>query len=121
MAKKRPFGITILSIIGFISAFIMAGIGAVFILLGGAGLQGTGVNVAALGALSAFFGVIMLGGGILQGIISYGLWKMQKWAYYVSLVMYAIAFLGALMSVSIVGIVIDGLMVYYLYSVRKKF
>ncbi len=123
MPKKRPFGITILSVIGFISAFIMLSFGAILLIVGAgaANIPYDGTGMSIIGTLGAAAGIIVLVGGLIQGIISFGLWKMQKWAWYAAIGTYALSIIASLTQMEFVPAVIGGLMVYYLYSVQKKF
>lgn len=121
MSKKRPLGITILSLLGFISAAITLVVGAGIMLLGGAAFLGTGTWMTAFAAMGAALGIIFIIYGLIQGAISFGLWTMQKWAWMVAMITYSVSLLYSLYTVDISTIIAGAIVISYLYIVRKKF
>jgi len=121
---ERPLGITIIAILGFI--------GAVLIIIGGLALSAVGTLLAMflgpLGALGALAGVVVIIVGIVQFIISYGLWKMKKWALYIEMILLLLSIVMSLVTIAtsfdftpIISIVISALIIYYLYTKKKLF
>lgn len=110
---SRPTGVTILAVLEFIVG--------IFALLGGTGaLVGSafaGVfGYGALTGLLAALGVFLLLTGILALIVGWGMWTGKGWAWAVGLVLAAIGIVSSLVSLpgSIISIVIDLLIIYYL-------
>jgi hypothetical protein len=122
----RPVGVSIISILGFL--------GAILLVISGIALLTIGRLAGSLGGLASIFGIlgaaagaVFLILGIVQFVISYGLWKMKKWGLYIELIL---LILGILMNIfmaisspasGIVGIVISAIILYYLYSKRGLF
>jgi len=128
MAKKvsneRHWGITVLSILGYIGAVatLLAGI---ILLLGSAYLgnllaaipaaAGIGAAIATLGTIGFIvLGIIFIGLSILDYFIAKGLWDGKNWARIIMLIFAALSVLGSLWPFNIVSLVIDGLIVWYL-------
>ncbi len=125
---ERPLGITILSILGFLGGFLEI-IGGIMLLALGAFMV---PFIESLGFLGSIAGILLLTIilviiGIVQFVASYGLWKMQKWGYYIEMIMFSIGIVFAIISLAlsdfsaIITIVIYALILYYLYSKRKLF
>jgi uncharacterized membrane protein (DUF2068 family) len=120
---ERPLGITIISILGFIGAFLTV--------IGGIALSSLGTFLTAmlgpLGALGALAGIALIVVGIVQFVISYGLWKMKKWAFYIEMILLALGVVLGILSLvtgsftSIISIIIEALIIYYLYTKRTLF
>ena len=128
---ERPLGVTIIAILGFI--------GAVFLILGGVAtlaLGGIGATIfesilpgfgLLLGAVLGVIGAILLTVGILQFGISYGLWKMKKWAWLIEIIFLVLGILINLASIvsspvySIIGVATIGLVLYYLWTKKALF
>jgi hypothetical protein len=130
--QQRPLGITILAILGII--------GGVMGLLGGCGAIAGGALVGALGA-QAGVGAVAAGGGLLGllgivtlamavGWIAFGIgaWTLKPWAWMLGLVLVGISIVVALVTVlsggdfgsQLLGLVIDGVIVYYLMTPEVK-
>ena len=128
--KNIPLGIKILSILGYIAA----GFSVIFALLFfiGAGFVANIPGLEAFGAgIIIFFGIILLGLGVLDFFIARGLWKGQNWArilliiFMILGIVYAlgILFIGQVIA-SLLNIVIDVLIGWYLIfnkNVKKFF
>ena len=74
------------------------------------------------GALISFFGVVLLIIGIAGVVVAWGLWTGQGWAWTVALVLAVISIIVDLFRLpgSILGIAINGLIVYYLSQPHVK-
>lgn len=119
MMQQRPLGITIFA--------ILAGVGGVFGLIGGAALLGIGSLATAagflVGAVAVVFGLLILAVAILEIGLAYGLWTMKPWAWSlgigleaVAVVLELIRFAGGRSTASsfIVTLVIAGAIIWYL-------
>jgi hypothetical protein len=129
---QRPTGVTILA--------ILAIIGGVFGLLGSLAIFAMGGLVTAGGAVGAAPHAV-LGGGMLMGLAIYGLvtsvlslafgvgaWTLQPWAWTLGVIAEGLSLLGSLVQIlnghsigsQILGIVISGLILYYLFTPTVK-
>ncbi|OGI14615.1 hypothetical protein A3K63_03700 [Candidatus Micrarchaeota archaeon RBG_16_49_10] len=128
---KRPLGVSIISILGFVGALVLIAIGIALLVFAELG-------EALLMSMFPFFGVILkiaigvVGGimillGVLTLVISYGLWKMKKWAWIIGMVLLGIGVLRDLGSLvvsplsSTVGIAVNAIILYYLWTNRELF
>jgi hypothetical protein len=129
---QRPTGVTVLAVLFFIGAgfLALAGLG---LLVGGAlfGAVGGGGDasgaMAMLGALGAIGGVVILVFAALHAFVGWGLIKLKKWAWIVSLVLMVLGVLQALLGVvsgdffmSPLILAIDGFFAYYLLKPEVK-
>jgi len=53
--------------------------------------------------------------------VAYGIWNMQTWAWYVAMIVSSLGVISSVVSLNIVGIVIPGLIVWYLWNNKKEF
>jgi hypothetical protein len=123
-AAARPTGITILA--------VLAGIGGVFLILGGiaavglGGLAGSSSGSAVIGGFVAFFGILFLILGVVYLAFAYGAWTLKRWAWTLGIagqvVSLALAALNAVSGngVNIVGILISVAILYYLWTPAVK-
>ena len=103
---ERPAGVTLLSILAFLGAAILA-LGGLAMCLGGPVVSRMAMNrgmgmVAGVGTV--IIGLIMLGVGAVYILMGVGLWKLQNWARILTIVFaalgvcfYGLGILGALM------------------------
>ena len=105
VTNTRPLGVTIIAIIVAIYG-ILAIIGGVLLL-----------------HVSATVGLISLVLGILELALAWGLWTLQKWAFWATVVLEALALLNGLLALSqggggdgIVGIIIALVVLIYLFA-----
>jgi len=120
---ERPIGITIISMLGFL--------GAALLIIAGIGLLALGSFMAELlgplSALGSIAGAVVLVIGIVQGVLSYGLWKLKKWALYIEMIFLVLGILSSLMTImasmitSVIQIIISALILYYLYTKKSLF
>jgi hypothetical protein len=124
-ARVRPQGITILA--------VLAAIGGVLGLLAGAALAGLGGAAASGGSgfLAGFifiFGLIAVVQSVLLLAFAYGAWTLKPWAWtlgvaaeVIGLVLSALFVInGANITSQLVGIVIAGAILYYLFTPTVK-
>lgn len=135
MTTQRPTGVTILAVLQFIGGFISLILGISSLFFGGliiasdaAATAGTEIDP---GPIMLIAGVIALFSGVLGLLAGYGLFTLKGWGWQLALT-FAIVniihnvlglFQGVRIPGAIVGIVISGLIVYYLmtYSVKQAF
>ncbi len=125
---KRPTGVTIIA--------VLAGIGGVLGILGGLGLMALSSAVSGvMGAAgvsyplfsASIWGVLLIGVGVLELAGAYGAWNLKKWAWslLVGLSVFSIlqnlTFISASGGSVIVGIAINGAILYYLFQVKDAF
>ena len=122
--KTRPTGVTILAILQIISGIIAIAFGAVFgALLGGLGM-GVGTDMMMFGnEFAGIFGVIggvMITLGAISFLMAWGLLKGKSWAWTVTLILTIISLVFDLPSMNIIGIIIDVVILYYLFRPHVK-
>ncbi|MEP6577152.1 MAG: hypothetical protein ABJB85_12055 [Nitrososphaerota archaeon] len=114
MEKNRPIGITIIAILMVISGILF--------IIGGVGL--TALGVLSLVFLAGGIGSIIL--GIASLVVAWGLLKGAGWAWIVTLIITVISIIVNIASLAggntanIIGIIINGIIIYYLYRPNVK-
>ena len=108
MGRKRPLGITIIAIVLVI--------GGIFSIIGG---------IVSL-ALSGVAAVIALVIGILDLVLAWGLWRLQPWAFWVTVVLEVIAVINGIVAMvqhnvagGIISILIAAIILIYLFADRN--
>lgn len=106
----RPLGISILAILE------MAG--GVIAIIGGI-LAGVAMS-SIIGTLGPLVGVISVIAGLVAFAAGYGFWTGAKWSWWLAIVLYALGIISSLASLavgavfSVIGLVVDVLLIYYL-------
>ena len=139
--KNRPTGVTIIGILTIIGGVLMlvsgialAALASVFPLVASTGDQASmlqsqipsTIPVEYLGIASLSVGTILIIIGIVSLIVAYGLFKAKKWAWTANVALSIISIAMGIVSIatgsigSIVGIVISGAILYYLYRPHVK-
>ena len=119
--KNRHWGITVLAVLGYISAALtlLGGIALIF----GAGAIATflanyvpGLSLFLTGGVVLFviLGIIFIALAVLDYFIAKGLWNGKNWARILMLVLCVLSLLGSLWPFNLVGIVIDAIVIWYL-------
>jgi len=122
----RPMGITVLA--------VLSAIGGVLGILGGVALIGLGGLAAATTGSAAFFGlgaiwgVILLATAVASLAFAYGAWTLKPWAWPLGVALAIISLaLSALTVISggdigsqIIGVVIQAIILYYLFQPSIK-
>lgn len=114
MQRDRPIGITIIAILMIISGILF--------IIGGIGF--TALGVLSLVFLAAGIGSILL--GIASLVVAWGLLKGAGWAWIITLILTIIsvivnvAHIAGGNTASIIGIIINGIIIYYLYRPNVK-
>lgn len=97
---QRPTGVTILAILAFIGAGILALV-ALFSLLGGAlvsSLASSRVGIVA-GVGAAVVAVFLLIFAAIDLVVGIGLWKLKNWARVVTIILVGLGLLGSVLSI----------------------
>jgi uncharacterized membrane protein HdeD (DUF308 family) len=130
--KTRPTGVTILAVLeiigGIFSLLAAAAFFALGALVGEAGMgmveELPGIGFLA-GALAALLGGVFIIAGLVAFLLAYGFWTGRGWAWIlgiifsiVGIVLGVVSLLGN--SASIVGILINILIIYYLTRTHVK-
>jgi hypothetical protein len=139
--KHRPLGVTIIAILTIIGgiAFLVSGITAVTVALFLSGtcpnnnniITSTGTSYIAipqtlLVGLSAVTGAALLTLGIAYFVMAYGLLKGKGWAWTITVVLSCIGIAFGFVSIvtghigAIFNVIINGLILYYIYRPHAK-
>lgn len=118
--SERPIGVTIICVLGYIGAILMALAGIAIMAFGG--LAGSlGALGLLLGSTGIVAGVMLLAMGIITFVVTQGLWNLKKWAWTVTMILEGLSVLGSLISLNIVGLIIPAIVLYYLYTKKEIF
>jgi len=119
-ASQRPMGVTILAILAIIVGGIEV-LGGVISLVGGGATAVGGEDIPTAGALS-LIGVFAAILGVLNLIFGLGALALKPWAWKFGVGLQFFAILAGLFQLpnSIVAIVINGLILYYLFRPNVK-
>ena len=104
--KHRPLGVTLVAILTAIGGLIFLGSGLVLLIVG--------------------IGFILLVLGIAYLVMAYGLWKGKGWAWTITLILSVISIISAIVSIAyggygaIINIIINAVIIYYLYRPNVK-
>lgn len=110
----RPTGVVILAILE-----ILSGITAI----GGGFMFATFTAMAGLGDFGVFGGVlsgILIAIGIASFVMAWGLLNGKPWAWTVTLILTIIAIIFDLPSFNIIGLIIEAIILYYLFRPHVK-
>lgn len=111
--KTRPTGVTILAVLELIGSVVYIGFGAFMGALGG--MMGT-VEGWAAGLISAVF----VGLGLVGFVMAWGLLKGKTWAWTITLILTIIGLIISIPSFNIIGLIINGIILYYLFRPHVK-
>lgn len=125
VVSQRPIGVTILAVLAYIGAVfsLLAGIAMLF----GSAIIGPILNKIPEYAMAATWGPIafillglfLIACAVLDYFIGKGLWNGKNWARILVLVLTSLSALSSLMSFDLVGLVIAGLIIWYLGFNKK--
>jgi hypothetical protein len=107
---NRPTGISALAILELL--------GGVLAIILGLFLAGAGSSI--LGGLGPISGIVAIISGLFAVAVGYGFWTGAKWSWWLAVILYIFGIIFSLASVvvgsvfSIVGLIIDALLLYYL-------
>jgi len=114
----RPTGVTILAALEILSGIIAIVMGVFFGALMGAsgmGMMDYG-GTAVMGAITGVMIVI----GVISFVMAWGLLKGKSWAWTVTLILTIISLVIDLPSFNIIGLIIDVVILYYLFRPHVK-
>lgn len=131
---QRPTGVTILAVLAAIvgvlalcGALALVGLGSILGGIAGSRLgAGAGILVGSLGVIFGLFTLVI---ALLELAFAYGAWNLRPWAWMLGIVAQGISVVLGLVrlvdgrgiaSGEIIGIVISGLIIYYLRTPEVK-
>lgn len=130
---SRPVGVTIIGVLMAIAGIVMiiAGISAMALaplipMATESQDLAMGISSTMLGGIAIASGAIMLALGIASLVIAYGLFKGRPWAWTAAVVLSIIGIVISVVSIvtgnfgSIVSLIINGVIIYYLYRPHVK-
>lgn len=153
MERKRPIGVTIIAILTIIGGILLLFAGITLVTLAPIisqinvvdnnntsnssitlNINGTNVTIPnntlfILGGFMGVFGGVFIVIGIASFVVAWGLLKGKVWAWIVTIIITIISIVLNIISIiagsieSIVGLIINGIIIYYLYrpSVKSYF
>jgi hypothetical protein len=104
--RSAPLGIWIIAVLG--------ALGAIADLLGGLGVLGAGFG-------GFFGGTIAIAFALVKLFVIVNLVRLKGWAWALTLLVYALSFVVSLLTLSLLGALVSGLVAGYVYSVREYF
>jgi len=124
VSKERHWGITVLGILGYIGAAVtfLAGLAMLIfsayvkdVLDSIATTTEISSMITALGTVGfIILGIIFIGLAILDYFIAKGLLNGKNWARIIMIVFAALGILGSIRPFSIINLIIDGIIIWYL-------
>ncbi|MFQ6125258.1 MAG: hypothetical protein ACE5R6_11740 [Candidatus Heimdallarchaeota archaeon] len=110
---ERPTGVTILAVLEIIVG-ILGIIGGLLAITVGGFLAAEGYG--SFGALAGVLGGIAFILGLFALAVGWGLWNLRKWAYQIAMILAIIGIIVAIVTLpgSIISLVIDAIIIYYL-------
>ena len=106
--KVRPTGVTILAILEIIGGIIAIVSGFIV------------TPLFVFDAFSVVIGPILIILGIVSFFLAWGLLKGKSWAWTLALIITIISVIFDLTSFNVIGLVIDGIILYYLFRPHVK-
>ncbi len=118
----RPLGVTILAVLGVIGGVAFLALAAFFAALAPMFAGEMEASMPFLSLLFALGSIVFVVIGIVQIVISYGLWKGASWAWWIYIILLALGIVSSLLSLpqGVIGIVINGILIYYLTRPHVK-
>jgi uncharacterized membrane protein (DUF2068 family) len=89
---------------------------AVILLLGG--LVGALTFFGIGGSLAAGYGAVF---AVLYLIYAFGMWRMERWAWYLGMILWGFSLVSSLLSLSLLKCIIPAIILYYLWVNQKLF
>ena len=120
-------GLKILGILSLIGGILMVLGGIFYASLGGALAEAGTEDI--IGILAIFpigitivvMGIAMIVIGCLYIFLGYNVYKHKPWAYWTYFVLTILGFAISLFAISWLGILIGGIIIWYLWTIRKSF
>lgn len=108
----RPLGVT--SLVGLLAVFVLGWV------VGFLGVVANPEHALPLGTTTGLFvGTVVLVTAVV-GVLAFGLWFMQRWAWYLGLVVFGLVGVGTVVAGEFVGL-LAFVIVVYLLAVRGAF
>jgi len=114
-----PTGVTILAILEIISGVIAIGIGIFFSALWGSTGMGMMMDFGG-SAIMGLISSIIVALGAISFLMAWGLLKGKPWAWTITLILTIISLIFDLPSMNIIGLIIDVVILYYLFRPHVK-
>jgi len=89
---------------------------AVILLLGG--LVGALTFFGIGGSLAAGYGAVF---AVLYLIYAFGMWRMERWAWFLGMILWGFSLVSSLLSLSLLKCIIPAIILYYLWVNQKLF
>ena len=121
-SKGRPTGVTILAILEAIAGvyYLATGFGDFVATSIIRTLAGSGIPSDILPLISRSVGAVLLIFGLASLLLAWGLWTGKGWARLIALVIAILSIIASLISFHLIGVVIDGIIIYYLTRPNVK-
>ena len=121
-SKGRPTGVTILAILEAIAGiyYLVTGFGDFVATAIIRTLAGSGIPSDILPLISRSVGAVLLIFGLVSLLLAWGLWTGKGWARMIALVIAILSIIASLISFHLIGVVIDGIIIYYLTRPNVK-
>ena len=113
----RPTGVTIIAVLEIISGIVAIAFGVSVGLMGSMGSMG---SMSGLGVIIGALGWVVVVIGIVSFILAYGLLKGKSWAWNATLIFTIISLVFDLLSMNVIGLIIDIVILYYLFRPHVK-
>jgi uncharacterized membrane protein (DUF2068 family) len=132
MANQRPTGVTILAVLQIIGGILSLIFGVSSLLFGGLMVASDAANTTGaeidVGPILLVAGLLALVSGLIGLIAGYGLFTLKGWGWTLALVFSVLNVIRSLLGMfqggnvpgAIIGIVISGLIIYYLMTPTVK-
>lgn len=121
-SKGRPTGVAILAILEAIAGvyYLVTGFGDFVATSIIRTLAGSGIPSDILLLISHSVGAVLLIFGLASLLLAWGLWTGKGWALMIALVIAILSIIASLISFHLIGLVIDGIIIYYLTRPNVK-
>jgi len=113
LSAVRPTGVTILAILEIISGIIAIAAGLLIATI-------SSVIGIEFGAIGGIISAIVIALGVASFVMAWGLLQGKSWAWTFTLVLTIISLIFDLAGVNLVGLIIEGVILYYLFRPNVK-
>jgi len=113
LSAVRPTGVTILAILEIISGIIAIAAGLLLATI-------SSVIGIEFGAIGGIISAIVIALGVASFVMAWGLLQGKSWAWTATLVLTIISLIFDLAGANLVGLIIDGVILYYLFRPNVK-
>jgi len=118
-SQVRPMGVTILAILEIVSGAIAIAIGIFFSALWGSMGMDMMMDFGGSAVMGLISGIIVALGAV-SFLMAWGLLKGKSWAWTITLILTIISLIFDLPSMNIIGLIIDIVILYYLFRPHVK-